>query len=77
MFTTDFAVLAGVSASIPLLTVSGVTIMESNNNNAVCLNSTLTFNGALTSLTALNEVTLSCTSSVETPSSVTIVIPSG
>ena len=71
-----FAVVAAVPVPAPSSTVSGVTFNESNNNDGSCLNSTLTFNGTLTSLTALNGVTLICTSTGENPSSITIMIPS-
>ena len=72
----DFNVVVGASPPAPSSTVSGVTITENNNNDAACLNSTLTFSGNLTSLTALNGVTLNCTSGGQTPSSVTIMVPS-
>ena len=76
VFDGNYAVVVGVPVSIPSSTVSGVTFTENNNNDATCLNSTLTFSGNLTLLTALNGITLSCTTSGQTPSSVTIMIPS-
>ena len=76
VFSNDFVVAAGAVATLPSSTISGVTFAENNNNNVSCLNSTLTLSGNLTSLTALNGVTLSCTAGGETPSSVTIMIPS-
>ena len=76
VFSNDFIVVVGVSVITPSSTVSGVTFTQNNNNDATCLNSTLTFSGNLTSLTTLNGVTLNCTSTGETPSSVTIMIPS-
>ena len=75
VFDANYAVVVGVQLSIPSSTVSGVTFTENNNNNAACLNSTLNFSGNLTSLTALNGVTLNCTSGGVTPSSVTIMVP--
>ena len=76
VFANDFVVVAGSSIPAPSLTVSGVTITENNNGDGNCLNSTLTFNGNRTSLTALNGATLGCTSTGQTPSSVTIMVPS-
>ena len=76
VFDSDVNVIAGSMVSLPSSTISGVTFTENNNNNVSCLNSTMTFSGNLTSLTALNGVTLSCTAGGETPSSVTIMIPS-
>ena len=76
VFDANYAVVVGVTVSIPSSTVSGVTFTEINNNDATCVNSTMTFSGNLTSLTALNGVTLRCTTAGQIPSSVTIVIPS-
>ena len=53
-------VVAGASPVIPMLNANGVTLMESNNNNATCLSSTLTFNGSLEDLSLLNSATLFC-----------------
>ena len=76
VFNADFTVVVGASVPAPSSTVSGVAFTESNNNDATCLNSTMTFSGNLASLTALNGVTLNCSSPEETPSFVTIMIPS-
>ena len=75
VFDSSYAVVVGVMVSIPSSTVSGVTFTENSNNDATCLKSTLTFSGNLTSLSALNGVTLSCTSTGGS-SSVAIMIPS-
>ena len=53
------------STLIPALSVTRVTLTESHNNNATCIDSTLTFTGSLTSLAALNGVVLNCSSSGE------------
>ena len=45
---------------VPMLNISGVTLIESNNNNNTCISSTLTFNGSLSALTQLNNATLFC-----------------
>ena len=76
VFANNIIVAAEAMVTLPSSTISGVTFTENNNNNVSCLNSTMTFSGNLTSLTALNGVTLSCTAGGETPSSVTIMIPS-
>lgn len=58
-----------------VLTVSGVTAMETHTRQTTCLNSTLTFTG--TNLTALNGVTLKCRESdVAINDTVTISVPS-
>ena len=49
--------------------------MENDNNNASCLISTLTFNGSLSALTALNGATLSCDSLVESTDTITVIVP--
>ena len=79
VFDSDYVVIItpfSLPASIPSSTVSGVNFTENNNNDGSCLNSTLTFSGNLTSLTALNGVALNCTDHGVTPSSVTFMIPS-
>ena len=55
IFLNDFLVIAGKSFGAPVVseTVTGVTVSETNNNNPRLLNSTITFKGNLTSLTAL------------------------
>ena len=78
MFDRDYVVVVGLPFSLRPSTVSGVNFTENNNYDESCLNSTLTFIDNLTSLTALNGVTLNCTSGdyEVTPSSVTFMIPS-
>ena len=61
VWTGGLTVVVGVSPAIPaLVNISGVTLMETNNNNNTCLSSTLTFNGSLSALTQLNSATLFC-----------------
>ena len=61
---------------IPDLTVSGVTLMESDNGDGTCLVSNLTFSGTLSALDGLNGATLSCDNiNMEPADSVTIVVP--
>ena len=67
-------IIVGSSPPIPALNANGVTLMESNNNNATCLSSTLTFSGSLVDLSLLNKATLFCgVSSAQV--STTIIIP--
>ena len=76
MWTGQIIASAGSTPSIPPLTVSGVTLMESDNGDSSCLVSNLTFNGTLSALEALNGATLSCDAHEKPPDSITIVIPS-
>ena len=74
VLTGALTVVVGISPAIPALNVNGVTLMESNNNNASCISSTLTFNGSLSDLTLLNNATLFCgvsSAQVSTP----IIVP--
>ena len=75
VWTGALTVVVGISPAIPALNISGVTLMESNDNNATCLSSTLTFNGSSSNLSLLNNSTLSCgvlAAKVSTP----IIVPS-
>ena len=74
VWSGPLSVVLGISPAIPALNINGVTLMESNNNNATCLSSTLTFNGNLSDLTLLNNATLFCgllAAQVSTP----IIVP--
>ena len=63
------------TAGFPPLTVSGVTVSENSTLDVACINSTVTFNGYLTALTALNGATLTCNTAVDPEDTVTIVVP--
>ena len=62
--------------NLPSVTVNGVTLMVTENNNTTCFNSTLTFTGNLSSLTALDDRTLSCFFSGDPTDTITISVPS-
>ena len=59
----------------PPVSVSGVTLSESNSFDNPCLNTTLSFNGDLTALSLLNGATLTCDTPVDPEDTVTIVVP--
>ena len=76
MWNGGVSVTGGVPVgSFPTLTVSGVTLSESNTLDGLCINSTLIFNGDLTALAALNGATLTCDTVVDPEDTVTIVVP--
>ena len=54
---------------------NGVTLTESDNDNTTCLNSTLTFTGAVADLEQLNGAVLTCDDGTGLTDNVTIVIP--
>ena len=75
VWTGGIAVSGGVPVgSLPTPTVSGVTLSESNTLDVACVNSTLTFNGDLTALTALNGATLTCDNPVDPEDTVNIIV---
>ena len=75
VLTGGITVSGGVPlGSIPTLTVSGVTLSESSTLDVACINSTLTFNGDLTALTALNGATLTCDTAVDPEDTVNITV---
>ena len=55
---------------------TGVTLVENDNDNTTCLNSTLTFTGTVADLEQLNGVVLTCDDFAGATDNVTIVIPS-
>ena len=68
-------IVASTTAVVPPLNVTGVTLMENNNNNATCLSSTLTFNGTFSNLAQLNGVMLTCSDPSAPTDTITIVVP--
>ena len=66
---------AGSTSSTPTLFVDGVTLTKSDDNSNTCLKSTLTFNGTLAALTALNGVVLNCAAQQSPAAHATITIP--
>ena len=76
MFSGDINVVApGTTGPLPI-PATGVTLTENDNNNATCLNSTLTFTGTVADLEQLNGAVLTCTDGAGlTDDNVTIVIP--
>ena len=54
---------------------TGVTLTESDNDNTMCLNSTLTFTGTVADLEQLNGAVLTCDDGGGLTDNVTIVIP--
>ena len=62
-------------SAFPQVTVSGVTLSESNSIDMLCVNSTLSFNGDLTALSLLNGATLTCDAPGNPDDTVTIVVP--
>ena len=71
--------VAATSATgpIPIQNATGVTLVENDNNNAMCLNSTLTFTGTVADLEQLNGAVLNCADGADASltDDVTIVIP--
>ena len=55
---------------------TGVTQVENDNDNNMCLNSTLTFTGTVADLEQLNGAVLTCDDGAGLTDNVTIVIPS-
>ena len=76
LFSSSINVQAGSPVNLPSVTVNGVTLMVTENNNTTCFNSTLTFTGNLSSLTALDDRTLSCFFSGDPTDTITISVPS-
>ena len=76
MFSGTITVVAlSTTGTIPM-PVPGVTLVENDNDNAICLNSTLTFTGTVAALEQLNGVVLTCADGAGLTDNVTIVIPS-
>ena len=76
MFSGTINVIASVDTGTLPMPATGVTLTENDNNNTMCLNSTLTFTGKVADLEQLNGVVLTCTDGTGlTDDSVTIVIP--
>ena len=76
MFSGTINVIASVDTGTLPMPATGVTLTENDNNNTMCLNSTLTFTGTVADLEQLNGVVLTCTDGTGlTDDSVTIVIP--
>ena len=79
VWTTDLNIIIYVSPAIPPINViglspAGITQMQSSNNNATCIASTLTFNGSLEDLTLLNNATLFC-GHLDVQDCITIIVP--
>ena len=74
LFSGNISVQAGTAVTIPSVTVSGVTLMVTDNNSTACLNSTLTFTGNLSSLTALDGTTLNCSFPGDPTDTITIIV---
>ena len=77
MFSGTINVIApGTTGTLPM-PATGVTLTENDNNNAMCLNSTLTFTGTVADLEQLNGVVLTCIDGADASltDTVTIVIP--
>ena len=75
VFSGTINVLASGTTCLVPMPANGVTLTENDNNNATCLNSTLTFTGTVADLEQLNGVVLTCTDGTGLTDSVTIVIP--
>ena len=75
-FSGDINVVASTTTGPLPMPATGVTLVENDNNNATCLNSTLTFTGTVADLEQLNGAVLTCDDSTGVTDSVTIVIPS-
>ena len=76
MFSGTINVLASSTTGAIPMPATGVTLVENDNDNATCLNSTLTFTGTVSDLEQLNGVVLTCDDGTGlTDDSVTIVIP--
>ena len=75
VWTNAITIIAGVPPAIPQLNVAGVSLMENHYINGSSIHSTLTFNGSLTSLAALNGAMLTCGVSPDDPVTIPIVVP--
>ena len=77
MFSTPITVVASQATGTLPMPVTGVTLTENDNDNAMCLNSTLTFTGTVTDLEQLNGAVLTCIdgANANLTDNVTIVIP--
>ena len=76
VWTGSIPVVGGFPVTtFPEVTVSGVTLSESNSLDVGCINSTLSFNGDLAALALLNGATLTCDTQMEPADTVTIVVP--
>ena len=73
LFNADINIQAGSPVTLPSVTVSGVTLMVTDNNSTSCLSSTLTLTG---NLPALHGRTLSCSFPGDPTDTVTIAVPS-
>ena len=77
MFSTPITVVASQATGTLAMPVTGVTLTENDNDNTMCLNSTLTFTGTVADLEQLNGVVLTCDDGADAnlTDTVTIVIP--
>ena len=75
MFSSPINVVAGGTTGIQPMPATGVTLVENDNDNTTCLNSTLTFTGTVADLEQLNGVVLTCDDGAGLTDNVTIVIP--
>ena len=77
VWSGSFSVFVLDKESVPVLNVTGVTLMENTNNNIIltCLSSTLTFTGNLSALTQLNGAMLNCREKAD-QDSIVIIVPS-
>ena len=76
MFSGTINVLASSTTGPLPMPATGVTLVEHDNDNAMCLNSTLTFTGTVSDLEQLNGVALTCVDGGGGPTdNVTIEIP--
>ena len=72
----NIPVVLGFAGSIPASTFDGVDIVENNIAiNTTCISSSLTLNGSLLSLTAMNGTILNCGASGDPTDFVSVVIP--
>ena len=73
VFSSPINVVARGTTGIQPMPATGVTLVENDNDNTMCINSTLTFTGTVADLEQLNGAVLNCDDGLT--DSITIVIP--